>query len=91
MVNNALELLLVFATQPGPVHWSFNGGRPDSSDRVDDDKPSHGDLTMKQSKVVLREKNLVAAFSCNTSSPELCYLVPSSLGELNLTPWNDPL
>ena len=33
----------------------------------------HADLTTKQSKVVLREKNLVVAFCSNTGSPELGY------------------
>ena len=58
----------------------------------------HADLTTKQSKVVLREKNLVVAFCSDTGSSELGYLdlPPSSLaklllGELNLTPWNDPV
>ena len=58
----------------------------------------HADLMTKQSKVVLREKNLVEAFCSDTSSPEHGYLdlPPSSLaklllGELNLTPWNDPV
>ena len=53
----------------------------------------HADLTTKQLKVVLREKNLVVAFCSDTGSPELGYFnLPISslaqylISEINLIP-----